>query len=74
MTQLNSASGPTFDKMFLQMMIAHHRGAIAIAQTELRAGKNLDAQALAQRIIAAEQSEIIQMRAMGRRIDYDGEW
>ncbi|MGH3845072.1 MAG: DUF305 domain-containing protein [Pseudonocardiaceae bacterium] len=34
MQQLGQADGAAFDKMFLQMMISHHEGAITMAQTE----------------------------------------
>jgi uncharacterized protein (DUF305 family) len=64
MHQLSQASGPAFDKMFLQMMISHHQGAITMAKTELAKGQNPDAKALAQRIIDAQQAEIAQMRSM----------
>ena len=74
MTQLASASGPTFDTMFLQSMTAHYRDSIAMATTELRDGQNFDAKVLAQRIIDVEQGEIVEMRAIGRRIDHGGEW
>ena len=40
MQQLSSASGPAFDRMFLQMMIVHHQGAVSMAQTELAPGTN----------------------------------
>ena len=62
MHQLEQATGPAFDRMFLQMIITHHQGAITIAQTaELPAGRNLDARHLAQRIIDTQQREITEM-------------
>lgn len=64
MQQLDAASGPAFDRMFLQMMIQHHQGAVQMAQTELRDGQNPEAKALAQRIITAQQAEIAQMQTM----------
>ncbi|MEU6190024.1 DUF305 domain-containing protein [Nocardia sp. NPDC047038] len=64
MAALDAASGPDFDRQWLTMMIEHHAGAIAMAQTELAEGESTDAKALAQRIIAAQQAEIAQMRAM----------
>jgi uncharacterized protein (DUF305 family) len=62
MHQLEQATGPAFDQMYLQMMITHHQGAITIAQTELRAGQNPDARQLAQRIIDTQQREITEMQ------------
>jgi uncharacterized protein (DUF305 family) len=62
MQQFGQASGAAFDRMFLQMMIAHHQGAIAMAKTELSNGQNPDARQLAQRIIDAQQREITEMQ------------
>ncbi|MBF6339556.1 DUF305 domain-containing protein [Nocardia abscessus] len=64
MAALQAASGPDFDRQWLTMMIEHHAGAIAMAETELADGENPDAKALAGTIIAAQQAEIEQMRAM----------
>ena len=64
MTQLGAASGPAFDRMFLQMMTEHHTGAITMAQTELAQGQNPEAKALAQRIIADQQAEITEMQGL----------
>ncbi|WP_039800828.1 DUF305 domain-containing protein [Nocardia araoensis] len=64
MAALGAASGPDFDRQWLTMMIEHHAGAVAMAQTELAEGENADAKALAERIIGAQQAEIAQMRAM----------
>ncbi len=62
MQQLGDASGPAFDRMFLQMMIEHHTGAIEMSQTELSHGENPDAKSLAQKIIDAQRTEISQMQ------------
>ena len=65
MHQLEQATGPAFDRMFLQMMLTHHEGAITIAQTaELRAGQNPDTRHLAQRIIDTQQSEVTEMQTL----------
>lgn len=62
MTALDKATGPTFDKMFLTMMVAHHTGAIDMAKTEQSTGKNADAKALAKDIEKAQTAEIAQMK------------
>lgn len=62
MGKLDQASGATFDKMFLTMMITHHEGAIAMAQTELKDGKSPGAKKMARSIITAQESEIKTMR------------
>ncbi|MFI6868467.1 DUF305 domain-containing protein [Nocardia sp. NPDC050406] len=64
MTALELASGPAFDKKWLDMMIEHHQGAIGMANTELAEGVNPEAKALAQAIVTAQQTEIDQMRTM----------
>lgn len=64
MQQLGQASGEAFDRMFLQMMITHHQGAVTMAETELRDGQNPEARQLAQRIIDDQQREITEMQAL----------
>lgn len=64
MQQLEQASGPEFDRMWLQMMIEHHTGAIQMAETELREGQNAEAKALAQKIIDEQRAEIAQMQEL----------
>lgn len=64
MQQLEQGRGVEFDRIWLQMMIAHHEGAVQMAQTELRDGANPEARALAQKIIDAQQAEISQMKQM----------
>lgn len=61
MTQLDAASGTAFAKLFLTGMTRHHQGAVAMAKTELAAGQNSDAKALATRIVAAQNTEIATM-------------
>lgn len=64
MQQLGQAHGAAFDKIFLQMMIGHHQGAITMSKTQLADGQNPDAKALARRIIDAQQREITEMQNM----------
>ncbi|WP_067710633.1 DUF305 domain-containing protein [Nocardia yamanashiensis] len=64
MKQLEKLSGAEFDKMWMRMMIEHHQGAIAMANTELATGQNADAKTLAQAITGAQQGEIDQMNRM----------
>jgi uncharacterized protein (DUF305 family) len=61
MKKLEEADGPTGQKLFLEGMIRHHQGAIAMAQTEISNGKNTDAVALARKIAASQQKEITTM-------------
>ena len=62
MSDLEAAEGPDFDRMFLQLMIEHHEGAVEMATTQLDDGENPDARALAEEIIQAQESEIARMQ------------
>jgi len=64
MTKLSHATGPAFDRMWLQMMIKHHQGAVAMATTELASGSNGDAKKLAQAIITSQKAEITTMQKL----------
>lgn len=64
MTNLASLTGAEFDTAWTEMMIAHHQGAIAQAQTAKAAGSNADVLLLADQIIAAQQAEIDEMTAL----------
>jgi len=62
--QLSSASGAAFDRLWVTLMTKHHKGALTMAQTELRAGQNTDAKALAMKIIGEQTKEIATMAAL----------
>jgi uncharacterized protein (DUF305 family) len=64
MDALAAMSGPEFEQMWLTMMIEHHEGAIAMAETELAEGSDEDARMLAQDIVDAQRAEITQMEQM----------
>ncbi|TFC81982.1 DUF305 domain-containing protein [Cryobacterium cheniae] len=61
MMTLDNASGADADRVFLELMIAHHEGAIAMAQTHIDEGGNADAQALSSAIVASQSAEIAVM-------------
>lgn len=65
-TDLDRASGRTFDTMFLTMMIEHHEGAIDMAKAEKQKGAYGPAKDLADQIIKAQTAEITQMREILR--------
>lgn len=50
------------DRDFAAMMIPHHQGAIDMAKSELRYGRNEQLRRIAQEIIIGQQQEIVAMR------------
>ena len=62
MAALEAASGAEASRLFLEQMIVHHEGAIAMAETEIADGEDPDAVALAERIVSAQGEEIAEMR------------
>ncbi len=63
MDMLSAATGPGFDKLWQEMMIMHHEGAIEMAKAEKANGSSPEALALADQIILAQQTEIDEMTA-----------
>ena len=68
MKKLMDARGKDFDKQFLTMMIAHHKGAITAAKQETANGSNPDAKALAAKIVSDQQEEITTMQGILNRL------
>ena len=62
MTALEDASGPAASSLFLEQMIVHHEGALAMARVELDDGESRDALALAEKIVSTQTAEIAVMR------------
>ncbi|BAV00057.1 DUF305 domain-containing protein [Aurantimicrobium minutum] len=63
MTALSNASGAEFDKLYLQGMIAHHEGAIQMAQM-IVGSNNAEAKELAAAIISSQSAEIEKMKTL----------
>jgi uncharacterized protein (DUF305 family) len=61
MEALAGASGAAFDSMFLEMMIAHHEGAVADAQRAVAEGANTQVKELAAQIVSDQTAEIEQI-------------
>lgn len=68
MAELKASEGRAFDRMFVEMMIEHHDGAIDMAKTELSRGTNPEAKELAETIIDTQQAEIDQMKKILERL------
>ena len=58
--EFESAKDP--DKEFIDSMIPHHAGAIAMANDLLKHGKNPELRAMAEAIIVAQHSEILKLQ------------
>ena len=54
----------TEDKMFFQMMIPHHQGAIDMSQLALKQSDKAEVKELAQQIIKAQEAEIVRYNAL----------
>ncbi|WP_409494108.1 DUF305 domain-containing protein [Amycolatopsis sp. cmx-11-12] len=64
LAKLGRANGTAFDKQWLEMMVKHHEGALAMAKTALQQGSNAEVKALAQKVIDGQQAEITEMRTL----------
>lgn len=62
MSSLESASGNSFNKMWLEMMISHHEGAIQMAQDVKAQATNPQVISLADSIIKSQTAEIATMK------------
>ncbi|MEU6314970.1 DUF305 domain-containing protein [Streptomyces sp. NPDC047014] len=64
MEALKAASGPAFDTAFMELMIKHHEGAVAMATTERDQGSFPAARAMAEAIITSQSAEIAHMNKL----------
>lgn len=64
MDRLESSTGTEFDRLWLELMIQHHEGAVKMSNAEVDGGKNPEAIALAQSIISSQQAEITTMESL----------
>lgn len=64
MARIGNATGTDFDRMFLEMMVLHHEGAIEMAEQELADGKYRATKDLARAVITGQQAEIEEMNAL----------
>ena len=62
--KLSDAQGTEAARLYLAQMIAHHEGAVAMAKTEISEGKNPEAVQLGKDIVAAQEKEIQDMKAL----------
>ncbi|WP_423834306.1 DUF305 domain-containing protein [Streptomyces manipurensis] len=67
MDGLKAASGGAFDTAFMELMIKHHEGAVAMARTEQAQGSFPAARTMAETIVSTQSAEIAHMnKLLGR--------
>ncbi len=64
MQALMNATGAEFDRLFLTQMVAHHTGAVEMAQTEAAEGRNSGALGMAESIRDSQSAEIAEMEQL----------
>lgn len=64
MARLAAATGPEFDRLFIDLMIRHHEGAIQMAGEVQTAGADVRVQEMADDVIAEQTDEIRRMQGM----------
>ncbi len=60
--ELEGQTGDAFDRAFINGMIVHHEGAVAMAELALKSAKHPEIKTMANAIISAQTSEIVQMK------------
>ena len=63
MKPLENAKDADFDRMFLQMMIPHHEGAVSMSELVEKRTERPELRKLAQNIIKAQKAEIAEMKS-----------
>ena len=63
LAELAAARGPAFDQLFVALMIAHHEGAIAMAEQVGGAGTDITVGEIAQDVVGTQTAEIDRLRA-----------
>ncbi|MGM1059523.1 DUF305 domain-containing protein [Saccharothrix sp. Mg75] len=61
---LAAATGADFDRLFLQLMIAHHEGALQMAVDLLSTGSDVRVEEMANDVVASQSDEIARMKAI----------
>ena len=58
MKKLAAAKGTEFDRMFAELMIEHHKGAITMAEDERKKGRDATAKKLAADVVKTQSAEV----------------
>ncbi len=64
MAALEAARGADFDRLFLQLMIAHHEGALQMALEVLSSGRDVRVEEMANDVSVSQTDEINRMKAI----------
>ncbi|TXS10710.1 DUF305 domain-containing protein [Streptomyces sp. wa22] len=62
--ELRATRGKAFDRMFLELMITHHQGAVTMATEALADGNNVLVEEMANDVVAQQTVEIDRMRGL----------
>ncbi|MFJ5932792.1 DUF305 domain-containing protein [Streptomyces sp. NPDC093071] len=68
MKGLAAAEGKEFDRAFAELMIAHHEGAVTMAEEERSKGLNPTAKKLADDVVRTQSTEIAELRKVLDRL------
>ncbi len=68
MAELEAARGTRFDRLFLRGMIAHHRGAVEIADATARDGADVQVLEMSADVSVGQAAEINRMEQLLRRL------
>ncbi|MER7912541.1 DUF305 domain-containing protein [Streptomyces sp. NPDC096068] len=68
MKDLAAARGKAFDRAFAELMIAHHEGAVAMAEEERSKGLNPTAKKLADDVVRTQSAEVAELRKVLDRL------
>ncbi|MFB4426394.1 DUF305 domain-containing protein [Streptomyces sp. QL37] len=62
--KLRASKGKAFDRLFLELMITHHQGAVTMATEALADGNNVLVEEMANDVVAQQTVEIDRMRGL----------
>ncbi|CAM5267352.1 DUF305 domain-containing protein [Streptomyces narbonensis] len=68
MKDLAAVKGEAFDRKFAELMIAHHDGAVVMAEDEQKNGRNASAKKLADDVVRTQSTEIAELRKILDRL------
>jgi uncharacterized protein (DUF305 family) len=68
MSQLQTASGADFDRLFLEMMVPHHQGAVAMGRDAVAKAESESIRQKAQEIAEKQEGEIAALQGMQSQV------